>query len=1025
MSVYTTKLWKLMKEKAGPDDESGFVAAVKKLCGDAVELANTIRDVFPLYTLHNEKHMCNVIRLMQELLGNGLENLTRDEAAMLLLAACCHDLGMSCNWEQLDWNDQQLFIKWQEKHPAVKQQLEGKELSEVPAKIRRDFIRSMHHQRVGFVLGKWDWPAVLEPCVSCEDLVSVCRSHGEAAEEIAHLKSTKKLDLKLCAILLRLADIMDFDTSRAPQVVYDYSGFDRLEEDEARISREEWQKHQASHGFFFDEAEWEQAVPLLPYKATSPTPQVEQTVRSYLDWVDRELLQCRAALKGCHSRWGALVLPYRIDRQIKGKDYVSDEFRLTMDQDRILELFVGENLYQDPGVFVRELLQNAIDAVRTRKQMDKTLPPDWQGQINIRSWKDKEGYHWFRIEDNGTGMTEMIIKKYFLTVGRSYYTSDDFRDERIKNKVDESFTPISRFGIGILSCFMGDKKANRVEVTTRRYGEGQKPLRMSMHGLEGFYYLADADCAKPRLMEGYTAQEKEPFRTEPGTAIAVRTNLYQTGNVRSIREILERYIHYPEVPVRYEDDEGNNCDYPTKQQVMEAAHSLWASDDPEKDGVFEYQVPADEIDHAIGVHYPEPVKVVFNRFLLDELCATTDMSGYFIGAKVVGGDRPFILRVGDKWWREETLGLDVCMHGTDVRLVYGMDLDPEETMVLAKADAATIKWRGEQPQPVDPALLFRWTNTWGEYEKYVIDISDTLKKELPEGIFIGDDIAVGHNGVRCGRIGGRYNRCTFGPILLKDTYCPQLNVARNDREAHLPLFAALDIAVAAVNIERKGYKMGGRFDFACRDTEYLFSEYTEYLRSKKPEWLDENLLLPIGRKYVAVKEIYQAVEDGGEYRLPSYVWYLFERSFYEYHLALVGRLGMVWLQRHCKLSVAVGGTVAVRKKNASDSSAPLEAFPMNTFLPYEPEIAGVFRLGDYPANQHHPLSQFLIENQPLLQERVPGLYHALLTRVRQKVGWTRPEKLCSEINTMLDKINALDLGIRIPREAYLTEADIR
>ena len=97
---------------------------------------------------------------------------------------------------------------------------------------------------------------------------------------------------------------------------------------------------------------------------------------------------------------------------------------------------------------------------------------------------------------------------------------------------------------------------------------------------------------------------------------------------------------------------------------------------------------------------------------------------------------------------------------------------------------------------------------------------------------------------------------------------------------------------------------------------------------------------------------------------------------------------------------------------------------MDTFLPYEPEIAEVFRLGDCPANQHHPLSKFLIENQPLLQERVPGLYHALLTGVRRKGGWIRPEELCSEINTMLDKMKALDLGIRIPREAYLTEADI-
>lgn len=1033
MSIYKTKLWKLMKEKAGPDDESGFVAAVKKLCGDAVELSKTIRDVFPLYTLHDEVHICGVIGWMEKLLDTQIKNLTRDEAAMLLLAACCHDLGMSCSNEEqakLMKKDKERFGKFLKEHPEINLSLAAvPNMKEMPEEVLRAFLRSIHHERVRDVLMGWEWPTVLNGSVDRESLIRICRSHGRPADDLRNedFDMDDEVDLRMCAILLRLADILDFDASRAPQVVYDYCGFDDRSDAASRYSKAEWDKHLSSTGFAFKRGKAAAAVRELRYSATCKSLQVEKGIFSYLDWVEKELDDCRTVKEFCDEGWrDVLSLPYRVDRKIKNSGYLSGKFCLSMDQDRILDLFVGENLYQDPGVFVRELLQNAIDAVRTRQKMDKTLPPDWQGQINIRSWKDDEGYHWFRIEDNGTGMDQGIIEKYFLKVGSSYYASDDFKRDKEATGTDKNYTPISRFGIGILSCFMGDKRANRLEMTTKRYRENSKALRMSMHGLNGFYYVVDKEKdPDAEAMPGKRDEEKEPFRTESGTAIAVRTNLYQTGNVRSIREILERYIHYPEVPVHYEDDEGNNCDYLTKQQVMEAAHSLWASDDPEKDGVFEYQVPADEIDHAIGVHYPEPVKVVFKRFLLDELCATTDMSGYFIGAKVVAGDRPFVLRVGDKEWREKTLVLHVCMNGTNVRLEYGMYLDPDGKKVLANADAATIQWRGEQPQPVAPATVYRWKMSGRGLKEYGIDISDALKKKLPEGIFIGDDLTVGHNGVRCGRIGEGYNPCTFGPILLKDTYCPQLNVARNDREAHLPLFAALDIAVAVVNIERKGYEMGWLLDLVYRDTEHLFSEYTEYLRSKQSEWLDENLLLPIGRKYVAVKEIDQAVEDGGEYRLSPQVWDLFEQSSYEYHLALVGRLGMVWLQRHCKLSVAVGGTLAVRKKNASDSSAPPEAFPMDTFLPYEPEIAEVFRLGDYcPANQHHPLSKFLIENQPLLQERVPGLYHALLTGVRQKGGWTRPEELCSEINTMLYKIEALDLGIIIPREAYLTEADI-
>ena len=36
----------------------------------------------------------------------------------------------------------------------------------------------------------------------------------------------------------------------------------------------------------------------------------------------------------------------------------------------------------------------------------RTVQPAVITQVNIRSWMDEEGYHWFRIEDNGTGMTK-------------------------------------------------------------------------------------------------------------------------------------------------------------------------------------------------------------------------------------------------------------------------------------------------------------------------------------------------------------------------------------------------------------------------------------------------------------------------------------------------------------------------------------------------------------------------------------------------------------------------------------------
>jgi HSP90 family molecular chaperone len=81
---------------------------------------------------------------------------------------------------------------------------------------------------------------------------------------------------------------------------------------------------------------------------------------------------------------------------------------------------------------------------------------------------DEAGYRWFRIDDYGMGMSETIINNYLLKVGNSYYLSDEFKIRKLeyKEKDNVDFTPISRFGIGILSCFIvGD----HIEINTRSH----------------------------------------------------------------------------------------------------------------------------------------------------------------------------------------------------------------------------------------------------------------------------------------------------------------------------------------------------------------------------------------------------------------------------------------------------------------------------------------------------------------------------------------------------------------------------
>ena len=84
-----------------------------------------------------------------------------------------------------------------------------------------------------------------------------------------------------------------------------------------------------------------------------------------------------------------------------------------------------------------------------------------------------------------------MIKNHFVKVGRSYYRSPLFEQER--NRLEKSgndFDPCSKFGIGFMSCFMlGD----RITITTRRdYGPGRDwgpPLVIDIHGLSGLLVI--------------------------------------------------------------------------------------------------------------------------------------------------------------------------------------------------------------------------------------------------------------------------------------------------------------------------------------------------------------------------------------------------------------------------------------------------------------------------------------------------------------------------------------------------------
>ena len=155
---------------------------------------------------------------------------------------------------------------------------------------------------------------------------------------------------------------------------------------------------------------------------------------------------------------------------------------------------MGTKLYGKPEVALRELLQNSIDACLLRQKLSELWGIEYTPKVNV-SLYTKNNVDYLRVSDNGVGMNQHIIDNYYTNVGCSYYSSREFSELMVSFK--SSFTPISRFGIGILSCFM---VCDSMEVTTRRIKERfecDEALHISIEGYESLFVISDSDKKEP------------------------------------------------------------------------------------------------------------------------------------------------------------------------------------------------------------------------------------------------------------------------------------------------------------------------------------------------------------------------------------------------------------------------------------------------------------------------------------------------------------------------------------------------
>ncbi len=120
------------------------------------------------------------------------------------------------------------------------------------------------------------------------------------------------------------------------------------------------------------------------------------------------------------------------------------DYRFQVNLGGMIEI-LSDHLYSSPDVYIRELLQNGVDAITGRKIWEKEASEkarETEGKIILEI---EEGRR-LTFTDNGQGLTEEEIHQFLAIIGES--SKRNQKNGRIRTDY------IGRFGIGLLSCFM-------------------------------------------------------------------------------------------------------------------------------------------------------------------------------------------------------------------------------------------------------------------------------------------------------------------------------------------------------------------------------------------------------------------------------------------------------------------------------------------------------------------------------------------------------------------------------------------
>ena len=517
------ELLSILKERAtggsASDIDENIYNLAKRISKTASEHLKRVMSIMPEYDLHDGSHSDKVAENIYRLIGDRTSSMPSLDIFLLHSSAYLHDCGMapaefelkaltalhSVRTDNLNeatayirankstiygrfegeistWlfspNDEESLVRnladdmlayqeYRDGFPSEPQKMSDEEICKFNSTTLQDYIRISHHKRIQTYIcnaekffidaldGNWARRLV-------HDLSRICRAHGESPDYLERMDTCVRYfanytaNPQFVAMMLRLGDIIHFSCDRAPSILRSAKRF------ESDYSYLQWMIKDAGVSYSIQNGQ-------ISFSAYCNSPETYFALKEYLEWIDEEVANYHLFRQSWADDYSFIL------KKVDGTDvtYDSSVFipmdgkRFVLNQNKIIELLMGQSLYKDPKACIREIYQNSMDAVKCAAARSKSRKNPYHGRIEFGISTDKEGKYLYCL-DNGIGMTTNVIENYLLKIGSSYYKSAEFNRSQAKWK--STFTPTSQFGIGLLSCFMLGWK---IEISTKSDDDGK------------------------------------------------------------------------------------------------------------------------------------------------------------------------------------------------------------------------------------------------------------------------------------------------------------------------------------------------------------------------------------------------------------------------------------------------------------------------------------------------------------------------------------------------------------------------